>query len=403
MRPRTYRPGSRTFEAACPSCGTERRHALFYEQAEVPVHSCVLVPDAETARAFPRGRIELGFCEACGFIWNRAFDAARMDYAAEYEETQGFSPRFRAFQTELVERLLERHDLRGKRILEIGCGKGEFLVELCERGGNEGLGVDPSYRPERMRGRGKARVEVRRELYTERHAGLEADFVACRHTLEHIPDPGRFVRLVRRNAARRPGTVIFFEVPDVGRVLDETAFWDIYHEHCSYFDEASLARLFLGAGFELLDRWKAYGDQYLMLEARVGDEPPACGAIDAAAGTSREHLERFCARLDARLDGLRVQLDEAVRAGRRVVLWGSGSKAVSYLTTLEVTGEVAGVVDINPHKHGKYLAGTGHEIVSPERLRDLGCDLVVAMNPLYTDEITADLRRLGVTAEVVAL
>ena len=59
------------------------------------------------------------------------------------------------------------------------------------------------------------------------------------------------------------------------------------------------------------------------------------------------------------------------QAGKTVALWGSGSKAVSYLTTLGVTDEVQAVVDINPHKHGKFLAGTGHEIVAPEALRQL--------------------------------
>ena len=30
-------------------------------------------------------------------------------------------------------------------ILEIGCGKGEFLVQICEIGDNRGVGIDPTY------------------------------------------------------------------------------------------------------------------------------------------------------------------------------------------------------------------------------------------------------------------
>ena len=56
-----------------------------------------------------------------------------------------------------------------------------------------------------------------------------------------------------------------------------------------------------------------------------------------------------------------------------------------------MTDEVEAVVDINPHKHGKFLAGTGHEIVAPEALRRLRPDCVVIMNGIYTDEIRADL------------
>ena len=55
-----------------------------------------------------------------------------------------------------------------------------------------------------------------------------------------------------------------------------------------------------------------------------------------------------------------------------MVVWGSGSKAVGYLTTLGLRDEIAAVVDINPHKHGKFLAGTGHEIVGPDALATSG-------------------------------
>jgi hypothetical protein len=86
-----------------------------------------------------------------------------------------------------------------------------------------------------------------------------------------------------------------------------------------------------------------------------------------------------------------------------VVLWGSGSKAVGYLTTLGLKDEVAAVIDINPHKHGQYLAGTGHEIVSPDALVHLVPDVVVVMNPIYLDEIQGDLHRRGLFPELTAL
>ena len=61
---------------------------------------------------------------------------------------------------------------------------------------------------------------------------------------------------------------MLFELPDVRRVLDEVAFWDVYYEHCSYFSAGSLARLFRATGFEVLDLALDYDDQYLLLEAR---------------------------------------------------------------------------------------------------------------------------------------
>ena len=82
----------------------------------------------DEAVSFPRGSLRLAFCGACGFITNTAFDPAPQDYADSYEETQGFSPTFNDFANDLAKRWVERHDLDGKQVLEIGCGKGEFLM-----------------------------------------------------------------------------------------------------------------------------------------------------------------------------------------------------------------------------------------------------------------------------------
>jgi hypothetical protein len=49
------------------------------------------------------------------------------------------------------------------------------------------------------------------------------------------------------------------------------------------------------------------------------------------------------------------------------------------------------------------MAGTGHEIVAPDTLRALQPDLVVAMNPVYQDEIQHELDTLGVDARLEAV
>jgi C-methyltransferase C-terminal domain len=52
-------------------------------------------------------------------------------------------------------------------------------------------------------------------------------------------------------------------------------------------------------------------------------------------------------------------------------------------------------VDINPHKHGRFMPGTGQEIVAPEFLVGYGPTDVLVMNPIYTEEIRQNLARLG--------
>src|SRR6266436_5007430 len=79
----------------------------------------------------------------------------------------------------------------------------------------------------------------------------------------------------------------------------------------------------------------------------------------------------------------RERISSASNNGRRVVLWGGGSKGVSFLTTLGLTEEVAAVVDVNSFKQGKFMPGTGHPVIAPKALINQPADLVIVMNPIY--------------------
>lgn len=369
----------------------------------MPVHSCRLVATRQEAEAFPRGRLRLALCTSCGFITNTAYEPELQSYFESYEETQGFSPRFRQFARELAQRWVDRYDLEGKDVLEIGCGKGEFLLLMCELTGGRGVGIDPAVVFERVSSPAADRVTFIKDLYDERYAQLAGDAVICRHTLEHIHPVADFLRLIRRTLDDGSGTVVLFELPDVLRVLRECAFWDVYYEHCSYFTPGSLARLFRLTGFEVLEVELDYDGQYILVEAIPGgdardvlplEEPPEAVAA-AVAGFTRD--------LATVQERWRTELRSVLGGGGKTAIWGSGSKGVSFLTTLGLGDEVSAVVDINPYKQGKYMAGTGHEIVAPAALRELRPELVVAMNPVYLDEIQSELDALGLEARLEAV
>jgi SAM-dependent methyltransferase len=375
---------------SCPNCRAADCCHPFYEARAVPTNSCLLVEDREAALRFPTADIVLAACRQCGFIFNAAFDPARTIYSDRYEETQGFSATFNAFNHSLAEELIEAYDIRGKTVLEIGCGKGEFLSLICALGGNRGIGYDPSFVPARQRL--DQNVRFMREFFTEETNEIAPDLLCCKMTLEHISQTGRFLEIVRA-AAKREDTVVFFQVPEVGRILQEGAFWDVYYEHCSYFSAVSLDRLFAGAGFAVERIWTGYDDQYLMIVAR-----PAAGGADhvADAGDVAAILRAcdcFAETVARRRAAWRRRLRDWAAAGCRTVLWGSGSKAVAFLTSLGVRDEVAYAVDINPYRVDKFLPGTGQRIVAPDFLRDYRPDRVVILNPVYRDEIARELAR----------
>jgi SAM-dependent methyltransferase len=388
---------------ACHSCGAQEM-TIFYEIEHIPAHSCLLMPTREAAVSYPKRDLRLGFCHACGFIQNTVFDPSVHEYSTKYEETQAFSPRFNQFSKDLCQRLIERYDLHGKDVLEIGCGKGEFLVLLCEMGANRGIGIDPGYISERTTSEAASRIQFIQDFYSEKYTHLQADFVCCRHTLEHIQPTREFVRMVRHAIGDRPETIVFFEVPDVSRILKEQVFVDIYYEHCSYFSLGSLARLFRSCGFEVLDLAKDFDDQYLLIEARPGSG--AVGRVFECENDLDElvqDVKLFEVSYRQQLHAWKRKLQQISEREQRAVLWGAGSKAVSFCTTLGVNGELEYLVDVNPHKHGKFLPGTGHKVVPPQFLKDYRPDVVIAMNPIYCNEIRGDLAQMGVNAELLAV
>ena len=389
----------------CPSCGHVGM-SIFYEVANVPVNSVLLVGTRAEAVGFQRGDIALGVCPACGFIANTAFNEALTQYTAAYEATQGYSPTFDKFHRALAQELIDRYDLYGKDLIEIGCDKGDFITMLAEMGDNRGVGFDPAYVPGRHPSPAADRLTFIADFYGEKYTDHHADFICCKMTLEHIPAVAEFMTTVRRSIGDRGDTVVFFQIPNAQYVLCDVAFWDVYYEHCSYFTKGSLARLFRRAGFEVRDLWTAYDNQYLMIEARPAGGEPAAAPLpgEESPAETQAMVASFVERYEARRAEWRALLAQWRAAGKRVVLWGGGSKGVAFLTTLgEAATDIAYAVDINPIKTGTFMAGTGQEIVAPAFLRDYRPDVVVIMNPVYRDEITADLSALGLAPEILTL
>lgn len=390
---------------ACPACGSTDLE-VFLRRAGVPVNSCLLLEDEQAARDFPRGDIELALCRSCAFVHNQAFDPLLATYSPDYEETQGFSEHFQAFIAGLARAWVDRYDLVGRRVVEIGCGKGEFMVQLLDAGVAGGVGVDPGLHPERLPRRVRGRFEAVQGFFPEDFPVLDVDAVVCRHTLEHIAPVGDWMREVRRAIGPRSDTVVLFELPDVERVLQEGAFWDVYYEHCSYFGAGSLARLFRASGFDVVDLRRAYDDQYLLVEARLADGAPPTppGASERDHARLGEAARRYATTERALADRWRDRLTSVAASGGRSVIWGSGSKGVAFLSAVgEAADAVAAAVDINPFKHGRYMAGTGHRIVAPGELVELRPDLVVVMNEVYLPEISAEIAGLGLSPRVEAL
>lgn len=385
---------------ACVVCGS-RSQVPVVDIHAVPVYCNVLWPTREEALAAATGDICLTFCPGCGHFFNAAFDPGRVDYTANYDNSLHFSPRFSEYAGDLAERLVTTYGLQGKDIIEIGCGKGDFLALLCERGNNRGVGFDRSYEPDRGGEESRADITFVRDFYGERYAAYPADFVCCQHVLEHIEQPVEFLRDLRQCLGDRTGTVVYFEVPDAMFTIRSMGIWDLIYEHCSYFSRRSLARAFELAGFEVLALGESFGGQYLYIEARPGRVSASPAFED---GLDMEAVGRDVAAFDANYREMVARWRDRLGAwDADSVIWGAGSKGVTFLNVLREAGGIEYAVDLNPHKHGKYLPGTGQAVISPESLPGHAPGQVIVMNPLYRDEIQDMLRGLSVSAETVCV
>jgi hypothetical protein len=344
------------------------------------------------------GDIDLRFCARCGHLFNAAFDPARVGYSGEYENSLHYSVRFREYARALAEHLIDVHGLRGKTVIEIACGQGDFLELLCSLGGNRGVGFDPSHVPGRSETACGADLVFVQDYYTETYSDYEADLVCCRHALEHIAIPGDFLGTLRKAIGDHP-TPVFFEVPNALFTLRDLGIWDIIYEHCGYFCEDSLREVFRRNGFAVDRVETEFGGQFLALHASPGRSAMA-GRREPSPDLSGL-VHRFAEHYRVKVSGWGETLRHLRRDGRRAVLWGAGSKAVSFLNLMQASEEIGCLIDLNPYKDGRFVPGTGHQVRSPAFLADHKPDAVVIMNPLYAEEIERDLRAMGLSPEIL--
>jgi SAM-dependent methyltransferase len=385
---------------ACTVCGCRATTPIITVE-NMPALCNAFAASASEARSMPRAAIELTICTGCGMVRNAAFDPSLAPYDCDYENSLHHSPKFQAFAADLADRLVARQGAAGGTVVEIGSGGGDFLTMLVARGYGRGYGFDPSLPGPRTQSVGGATVEIVPGTIEAAPADLTADLVVSRHVLEHLPDPVAVLREARHRIARA-GTRLYVEVPDAGHMLRTPAVWDLIYEHVNYFTEDALAAAVHAAGWADVETGTAFGGQYAWAEAVASDDDEAAPRRPGArAERDVDALGQAFAEVHrttvSRWAGF-VERESA--SGRRVAVWGAGSKGVTFMNIVDA--EIEAVVDVNPRKHGRFVPGTGTRVEAPAQLVGR-VDTVLVMNPLYLDEIRRAGEDLGLDADFVAV
>ncbi|MBW0106294.1 class I SAM-dependent methyltransferase, partial [Pseudonocardia sp. KRD291] len=265
---------------SCPACHAPAADP-FFEVAGLPVHGTAVLPDPAQARAVPVGDQVLVLCERCGMVFNRDFDSSLLDYTGAHEESQHHSPRFAAYAAEITADWVARFGLADRHVVEVGCGSGDFAAELLDAGVGRVTGIDPHFAPERVRPERAGRLSAVPEPFAAGQVEPGTAALVCRHTLEHIPALSRFGDELVAGMRRGGTATLLAEVPDLGRILTEGAFWDLQYEHCSYFTPATMRGFLTGLGFVEPAVRTTYSDQYVVAEATLGSGDAATPELTA--------------------------------------------------------------------------------------------------------------------------
>lgn len=383
-------------DLTCPACGSPRGE-LIVELPPLPVHVGLLWPTPDAARGCPKGRFSLAVCHECAYVWNTDFQVDELHYEQDYDNALHHSPKFAAWEQDLAAGLVERHDLHGRRIAEIGCGDGRFLALLSSLGQNTGVGFEPGHNEARQSELAAgADVEIHAEFAdADRLREVGADLVVARHVLEHVPTPADFLESIRAGVG--PDAGVYVEVPNFAWALERGAFEDLMYEHCGYYTPATLAHLLSRTGFGQVEASGTFDDLFAAATASA-DGSPSTAAIDPSIV---EEIRRGAADLRQRISRLEDELAERRGAGQRLAAWGGGARAVGLMNLVTTSDAISKVVDVNPRKQGTFVTGSGHPIVAPENLQDDPPDTILVVNPVYRNEIADMLQRLGVESELI--
>ena len=362
---------------SCPICNSVSLFTFFL-RCNVPTNENLIFENQDDALDTPRGDLTSVICKDCNFIFNQTFNFSLMNYGDNYENSQNSSVFFQNHISNLVNDLIKKSNIRDSRILEIGCGDGYFLKQLVQDNSwnNTGIGYDPSY-VESKTNLENIRFE---KLFFDDSCKEESDFIISRHVIEHIPEPIPFLKNIRKIS--KPHTRIFFETPTVEWILKNHVFWDFTYEHCSFFTKNSLTTAFQIAGFKVKSVKPVFNNQYLWLEA-----VPSNSQIITKNPLLLKSAEIFQSSVKNKKEELTSKFKKLMKHGN-IALWGAAGKSVCLANTIDPNRElIECLIDLNPKKWGKFIPGTGHEIINFTEIEKRKIKTAIIMNPNYYDEI----------------
>ena len=357
----------------CIACG----HALspLMTLDDMPASAQNIPAASELAEDHPLS-LTLCQCPSCGLV---QFDTEPVDYYRDVIRAGGGTRTMTRLRHEEYARLLtamQEHHIHGRRIVEVGCGRGEFLrmwqnlaedpegaAALARDQARDPLSGQPNAAPLHLVG-----LEHKPSLVEEANAVADKKYRVYEgfatgdvcypegpfdafvqfNFLEHQPDPCDMLRNIGHNL--KPQALGLITVPSFEYILRYNGYYELLRDHIANYTEFTLQKLLQDCGFELLSMDLVNRDT---IEAIVRKADPdelselhySGRLIDVSA--LRDSYDRLSASVNAHIDHLS-------ESRRTMAIWGASHQGFTLAATTKLGGRVEYIIDSAPFKQGRF-------------------------------------------------
>ncbi len=390
--------------STCRFCATPLEHDLV-DLGLSPISNAFVKPNESTndEAFYP---LHAFVCSNCFLVQLEEFESPD-EIFSDYVYFSSYSDSWLAHANRFVGYMSERFGYDSNSlVMELASNDG-YLLQYFKRRNVPVLGIEPASNVADVAR--EAGIETIDEFFGIAQAkiladnGQRCDLLIGNNVLAHVPDINDFVGGMPLVLKERG--VISVEFPHLLRLIEETQFDTIYHEHFSYLSLHFVRQLFAHHGLEVFDveELPTHGGSLRVFAQHANGPHALSDAVDkvlddeyAAKLNSLEGYQAFAKQVESVRDGLLSFLHDAKASGNTVVGYGAPAKGNTLLNFCNVGPDLmAYTVDRSPHKQDLLLPGTHIPVHAPERIAETKPDYVVILPWNLRDEIVAKMAHIG--------
>ena len=389
----------------CRFCNTHLRH-LFLSLGAAPLSNSYLTGE-DLQKMEPHYPLDVYVCHNCLLVQLEEFEKAQDIFHAGYAYFSSYSDSWLKHCENYVDMMVERFGLNeAKFVVEIASNDG-YLLQYFKKYNVPILGIEPAANTARVaREKGiPTEISFFDQVYAQGmlRAGRQADLIIGNNVLAHNPNLNDFVRGLK--TALKPDGLITMEFPHLARLMEETQFDTIYHEHFSYFSFLAVEKIFREHGLAVFDveELPTHGGSLRIFAAHAEDAgksfSPRVGALRARelenGYGSIDHYLGFQKKVQAVKRSLLQILIGIKNEGKKIVGYGAPAKGNTLLNYCGIrTDFLDYTVDRSPHKQNCYLPGSRIPIKHPDRIREDKPDYVLILPWNIKEEIMEQMKHV---------